>query len=59
MFVDLLKEIDFSKELEQEPELKNFMKEAAKIIANEESDSLSKFKKPTFDEDMENHLIGN
>lgn len=33
MFIDLLKEIDFSKELEEEPELRNFMKEAAKSVA--------------------------
>ena len=57
MYIDLLKEIDFSKELEQQPEIKAFMKEAAKFVASEESESLAKFRKPTFDEDLQHHLI--
>ena len=58
MHVDLLKEIDFSKELTEEPELKAFMKNAVKEVVSEEHDSLIKFKKPKFDEGLEHHLIG-
>lgn len=59
MTTNLFKEIDFSEFLEKNPDLERFVKEAAKQIANDEVDNLRRLKKPIFDEQLQNHLIGN
>lgn len=56
--IDLLKEIDFSKEMEEDSELRPFLIEAVKKIEQEEADLLRKIKKPEFDEDLQNQFIG-
>lgn len=50
--IKLIEEIDFSKQLFQQPELRAYYEQAAKIIEKEQSDQLHKFKKPAFDEDL-------
>lgn len=48
--IDLFKEIDFSKDIEENFELKVFIQEACKKVEQEESEHLRKIKKPELDD---------
>lgn len=55
--IKLIEEIDFSKQLSEEPELRAYLNEAAKAVQKDQNDQIIKHKKPTFDQDLQNHLI--
>jgi hypothetical protein len=54
---DLLKEIDFSKEITEESDMRVFILEACKKIEQEESEILRKIKKPELDDELLNQFI--
>ena len=55
--IDLFKEIDFSKDIEENLELKVFIQEACKKVEQEESEHLRKIKKPDPDDELLNQFI--
>ena len=55
--IDLFKEIDFSKEMEENSELRLFLLEACRKVELEESDHLRKIKKPEVDDELLNQFI--
>ena len=55
--IDLFKEIDFSRDIEQNLELKVFIQEACKKVEQEESEHLRKIKKPELDDELLNQFV--
>ena len=55
--INLLKEIDFSEEIEENKDLRAFIIEACKKIEQEESEALRKIKKPELDDELINQFI--
>ena len=55
--IDLFREIDFSREIEENAELKVFIQEACKKVEQEESELLRKIKKPDPDDELLNQFI--